>query len=120
MVSNESLRTILRIENHDLITPFGWSENREYEAKIIKALTLQNESDLQEDRVTIYVCPECGDSDCGAVTAKVFDRGDRIVWQDFGYETGYGGLTERYTNIQPIEFERNEYFKAFDLIDSAS
>jgi hypothetical protein len=60
----------------------------------------------------LYVCPECGDIDCGAVTANIQDLGDRIVWKDFGYETG-GGLTEEYLEIQPAAFERQGYFQAF-------
>jgi hypothetical protein len=36
----------------------------------------------------LYVCPECGDLGCGALTAKVGRDGDYIVWSDFAFETG--------------------------------
>ena len=64
----------------------------------------------------IYVCPECGDIDCGAITAVIKDYGDRIIWSDFGYETNYGGLTEPYDQMEQIEFDRASYFSAFSKI----
>ncbi|HET9430258.1 MAG TPA: hypothetical protein VFO70_03730 [Chitinophagaceae bacterium] len=114
VISGLSLREILGINGCDLISPFGWGDNKEYERDLIKVLTLRRKSDLATERVMLYVCPECGDIDCGAITANVVDQGDRIVWKDFGYETGYGGVTENY-DIEPIEFERQNYFKAFSL-----
>jgi hypothetical protein len=113
VVSNQSLRFILGLEKADLISPFGWAENKDYERRILKVFTLRQKSDLATGRVMFYVCPECGDIDCGAITGVIKDLGDRIVWKDFGYETGYGGLSETYPAIEPIEFERQNYFKAF-------
>ena len=114
VISGQTLLEILGIDKYDLITPFGWDGNKEYERGLLHVLTLRRKSDLETGRVMLYVCPECGDIDCGAITAKVLDLGDRIVWKDFGYETGYGGVTEEY-GIDPIEFERQNYFQAFQM-----
>jgi hypothetical protein len=64
----------------------------------------------------IYVCPECGDIGCGAITAVIKDYGSSIVWSDFGYETDYGGIGETYDQIVPIEFGRADYFSAFSKL----
>ena len=74
---------------------------------------LQEKPELASGRALIYVCPECGDVDCGAITANIVDYGDRIVWKNFGYETDYGGTSETFTDVEPIEFERQRYFAAF-------
>lgn len=63
----------------------------------------------------LYICPECGDINCGAITANILDLGDKIVWKDFAYETDYEGVTEEY-NIEPIEFEKQNYFHEFSKI----
>jgi hypothetical protein len=115
-VSGRSLRTILNIENDDLITPFGWGANKEYDKHVLNVFRLKEKSELDSGRVMIYVCPECGDIDCGAITATIKDYGDRIIWSEFGYETNYGGLTETYDQIKPIEFDRTSYFSAFSKI----
>jgi hypothetical protein len=69
--------------------------------------------DLATGRVMIYVCPDCGDIGCGAITAAILDLGTKIVWRDFAYESGDDGLPDEYLNIEPIEFERQNYFSAF-------
>jgi hypothetical protein len=40
-------------------------------------------------RTAMYVCAECGDLGCGAVTAVVEVDGDKIVWREFGYQNDY-------------------------------
>jgi hypothetical protein len=116
LVSGQSLKVILGQKGADLVTLFGWGNNKEYEKHILKVFTLQDKSELKTGRLMIYVCPECGDIDCGAITASFEDLGDRIVWKDFGYETDYGGLSEEYSDIEPIEFDRQSYFDAFSKL----
>ena len=115
-VSGQSLRAILHIEGNDLITLFGWGTNKEYGKHILNVFRLKEKSELESGRVVIYVCPECGDINCGAITAIIKDFGDKIIWRDFGYETDYGGLSETYDQIEPIEFDRASYFSAFSKI----
>jgi len=112
-VSGKSLKTFLGIETADYITLFVWGTNNEYDRYILNVFRLQEKSEIDSGRVMIYICPECGDIDCGAITATIKDYGDRIIWSDFGYETNYGGLTETYDQIDPIEFDRASYFSAF-------
>lgn len=115
-VSGHSLKTILNIETADFITLLGWGTNQEYDKHILNVFRLKEKSQLDSGRVMIYVCPECGDINCGAVTATIKDFGDRIIWSDFGYETDTGGMTETYDQVKPIEFARASYFSAFSKI----
>lgn len=113
-VSGISLRKILDIEESDLITPFGWGTNKEYDRHILNVFRLKEKSQINDGRVMLYVCPECGGIDCGAITASIKDYGNRIIWKDFGFETD-NGLSETYEQIQAIEFERSSYFSAFSI-----
>ncbi|MBK7292201.1 MAG: hypothetical protein IPI78_19385 [Chitinophagaceae bacterium] len=88
----------------------------EFERNLVNEILLRKKSSLETGRIMLYVCPECADIDCGAITANIKDLGNKIVWKDFGYETGYGGVTGEYLNIDPIEFERQNYFKAFSIL----
>ena len=112
-VSGQSLWSILHIEDDDLITLFGWGDNTDYNKHILNVFKLKEKSKLDSGRVMIDVCPECGGIDCGAITTVIKDYGYKIIWSEFGYETGYGGLIERFDQIDPIEFDRASYFSAF-------
>jgi hypothetical protein len=39
-----------------------------------------------ECRVMLFVCPECGDLGCGAITADIARDGDLVVWSRFGHQ----------------------------------
>jgi hypothetical protein len=55
----------------------------------VDRLLLKSEADLPDDRRSLFVCAECGDLGCGAITISVKRAVDTIVWSDFGYENNY-------------------------------
>lgn len=112
-VAGQLLRTILGLENEHYATLIGFSTDKEQETHVLNVFRLKEKSDLATGRVMIYVCPDCGDIGCGAITAAILDLGTKIVWRDFAYESGDDGLPDEYLNIEPIEFERQNYFSAF-------
>ena len=67
---------------------------------------------LSTGRYQLYICPECGDIGCGAVTARVEREGEFIVWRDFGFENDYEEpqLSES-TNVAPLYFEATAYWQ---------
>ena len=48
--------------------PLGWNENEKYNRHVLNVFRLKEKSELESKRVMLYICPECGDIDCGAVT----------------------------------------------------
>jgi len=116
IVSGQSLKKLFGREKSDFITPFGWGINEDYTKQVIRSFILEVKSELGSGRVAIYVCPECGHIDCGAITAEIEDHGDKIVWKNFGYETDYNGLAEEYPEIKPIEFDKQNYLLAFSRL----
>jgi hypothetical protein len=65
--------------------------------------------DLPADghRVALFICPECGDFTCGAITALVSPTASGVLWSALAYENGYDTATE--LGLGPFEFERAAY-----------
>ena len=94
----------------DVISPLGWFRPEHNQIAVNRFLLLEP-ADFPDDRRSIYVCPECGDLGCGAVSAIIEQIGDRIVWRDFGYQNNYDGsvLFEDYRELGPFTFDAGEY-----------
>ena len=97
----------------DMVSCLGWFVPEE-NAKAARRLLLEEAADLPNNRRTLYVCPECGDIGCGAVSLVVERVEDKIIWRDFGYENNYEEVvrTEGYENVGPFVFDRAEYEEA--------
>ncbi|HEX8916174.1 MAG TPA: hypothetical protein VF796_27745 [Humisphaera sp.] len=79
-------------------------------AAAVKVLLRLDPADVPPDRVMLFVCSECGDIGCGAVTAAVTLEADAYVWSDFRQENGYDeGMTERHPDVGPFRFAAAEY-----------
>jgi hypothetical protein len=55
----------------------------------IQRLLGAHEGDLPDGRISLYVCPECGDLGCGAVTAKLHVRAETVTWREIGWQADY-------------------------------
>jgi hypothetical protein len=97
----------------DMASCLGWFVPEE-NAKAVRRLLLEEAADLPNKRHTLYVCPECGDIGCGAVSLVVEQVEDKIIWRDFGYENNYEEVvhTEGYEDVGPFVFSRAEYEQA--------
>jgi hypothetical protein len=89
---------------------FEREEARRFNGRIANMLT----SDVPvcgSHRVALFVCSECGDLACGAITVLV-SRDDLIVqWSDFAYDNGYEART-KLAHMSPFEFEWAAYLTA--------
>jgi hypothetical protein len=62
-------------------------------------------------RVALFVCSECGDLACGAITVLV-SRNDLFVqWSHFAYDNGYEAST-KLAHVGPFEFDSSTYLTA--------
>jgi hypothetical protein len=77
LIDDESLYERYQLES---ISCLGW-QFAEADEEAARRLLGEGEPDI-ENRVALYVCPECGDVKCGAVTAIVEPQVDEIVWRD--------------------------------------
>ena len=94
----------------DLASCLGWlipDEN----AKAVRRLLLEEPADFPNNRRSLYVCPECGDLGCGAVSIVIEAAGSRIIWRDFGFENNYKDevVSSWYAGVGALVFNKTEY-----------
>jgi len=109
VVDGSSLGELIKARKHDLVSFLvaGFAESET--ARGVRRLLLQEPADLPNNRRSLYVCPECGDLGCGAVTVEVIDAGDSFRWQRFGYENTYEDKVDfsSFEDVGPFAFEKS-------------
>lgn len=70
--------------------------------------------DLPDGRTALYICPECGDLGCGAVTARLSVEAGVVTWADVGWQTDYddgagSGHVEQGSAWADVRFDRRSY-----------
>lgn len=115
-VSGVSMKTRLGLEEADLITVFLFGISEQALQDQINIYRRKATSGVADGRIMLYVCPECGDLDCGAVMMTIRREGDKIIWSDFAFETGHGGISERITEVDSLAFDKSNYFAVFQEI----
>ena len=94
----------------DVASCLGWGEP-EWEALVLVKLLPGGQPDFPPDRVALYICPECGDLGCGAVSAIIEQQGESIIWRDFGWQNDYEDRIHRdaYAHLGPFRFPSTLY-----------
>jgi hypothetical protein len=115
VVDGRSLFDELTRRGHDLVSCLGWGDPA-WRAEGAARLLRRVEPDLPGGRTALFVCPECGDLDCGAVSAVVAREGEAIVWRDLAFEHAYmaegGRGVEPLPGLGPFRFHPAEYHAA--------
>lgn len=99
-------------QSRDLVSVI-WSEPLvpTEQAKAIERLLARGPRDGSDGRVSLYICPECGDLACGAITVRIDERSDEIVWRDFGFENTHECGVDRaaFSSLGPFHSDRVDY-----------
>ena len=94
------------IELGDRTCVLGGGLSRELERSYVRQLLGRAPSELESGRVPLYVCSECADIGCGAVTVRVIALDDCFVWSELSVESPW--------SASPIDWrtreERDFYF----------
>ena len=109
-ISKQPLSTILQVDLKQLtgiFTPEG-SDSGYFVAQLARFL-----GKLPAERILLYVCADCGDVGCGALSAQISFTENSVVWSEFAYVNASETI-EKYPNIGPFEFEKASYMNAFD------
>ena len=97
------------MRSHDLVTPLciGWPLDaaETFVDRLLGAVP----GNAHEGRVAVYVCAECGELGCGAVTVEVRRSGETVEWLSWGYENRYDGT------VHPAEIAGQDDL-TFDLV----
>ncbi|MWC31172.1 hypothetical protein [Paenibacillus sp. MMS18-CY102] len=110
-IDGRSLFDLFKSRDFDVIACLGWG-TAQYRTAEIYRLVLEEPSDMQGNRNSIYVCPDCGDLGCGAISVDMQVEDNKIVWKNFKWEGDYGGITEhssRLADLGPIYFDFGQY-----------
>jgi hypothetical protein len=115
MSSGKPLKNYLGFPTSKSVTPIGFFEDKELEKIALNEFRLKQKTRLLDGRVELYICNDCGNIGCGSITAKIIDRGDKIIWTEFGEQSSEDEIDE-FINVEEIVFERKNYFNAFARI----
>lgn len=86
----------------------GFSEDN---AQALNELLFEVDARSGQRRVAIYICPECGDIECGIFSVMVELRADEVIWSKFAYENG-DDEPSVFEEIGPFKFALLQYEKA--------
>jgi len=81
------------------------------------AAMLTSEVPVGGHRVALFVCPECGDFACGAMTVLVSRTDLGVRWSDFAYENGFEAASQ-VNLVGPFEFEWAAYLTEIERSDA--
>jgi hypothetical protein len=67
-------------------------------------------ADFDDGRVSLLICPVCGDQACGAMTMELITTADTVSWQRFGWQDGVTDEPQPWLfEDQTFTFDRAEY-----------
>jgi hypothetical protein len=109
-VDGEALYPAIRRAGIEYVTSL-WLDSPAVAAATVRRLLGQDPGDAPGGRVSVYVCPECGDLGCGAVTIALTVGPDTVTWSDWGYQTDGEEDVRRdgVPSFGPLTFDRAEY-----------
>ena len=96
---------------YDFVSCLGWG-SIEFQENQIDRLLLRIDSDLPNNRNSIYICPACADLGCGAITVEIEMKENTVVWSKFGSQNNLEDELSKvyyFENIEKYEFDKNEY-----------
>jgi hypothetical protein len=110
VVDGQSLWEVLG-SRHDMVSVLCVEYAKDEITKAVGRLLLEEKADLPNDRRSLFVCSECGDLGCGAITAVVERRDWNFRWSTFGYENNYlpGVSLDAYNVVGPFTFDAVRY-----------
>jgi len=110
-INGESLlRLLVAVDgsNGDFMGCFvqGYEEENRKIGRLLLGASLVDAQD--DERILLYICPECGDIGCGSFAVKVYVHASEVVWSDFSYLNGYEPASP-VAGIGPFRFLRIDY-----------
>ena len=112
-VDGASLYSLLLAKGYDGVGCLGWGGPTMH-AEARGRLLAEVSGDFEDGRVALFVCPECGDLGCGAVSVRIRRVGRAIVWEEFGWQTNYEAVWHPIEGLGPFSFDFELYEAAIE------
>ncbi len=111
VVGGEPLYPVMQRGGFDVTTPLWFDAPIEVVSEDVERLLGNRPGDAPHGRVSIYVCAECGDLGCGAVTVRLVCDSESVQWRDWGYQNNYEEdiYSDGLADLPDISFNRREY-----------
>lgn len=118
VISDCSLFEMLNLKRFDLAGIFGDTYFKNYQRQLVSQMLGESPTDLESGRHLLYVCPECGDIGCGAITTEIIFDSKTVTWKKFGYENGYEAIDYDYFSDENLifTFDFEQYRKVLSEI----
>lgn len=113
----DGLRLSSLVADKDLCGRLSADPEAAWNPEALQILRGEAPADAEGDRVMLYVCAECGDLGCGALTCRVVRTERTIAWSDFAFENDYDpDMTDRasYADVGPFLFDAAQYRTALE------
>lgn len=123
LVNGVSLYRLIRAQSDNRLDQISvlWLAPRlrdDIRANVLARLTAQERGDAPDGRVSVYVCPECGELGCGAVTVCLEVRDQIVHWSGWRYENDHDETWAFNLAFLPsASFERAPYTAALTWAD---
>ena len=98
----------------DSVSCLAWFPAIDESVRQAERLLLRQPAELADGRRSLYVCGECGDLGCGAITVVVQEDGDKIVWSEFGRQNDRDEELDRFDDVGPFVFNKNQYVQILE------
>ena len=111
VVDGVSLHQLTGADKLGLVGLLGWLD-RHVDLRLLASLQLEQPTDVDGNRQSLFVCHMCADIGCGAITAEIAKDGDSFIWRDFRFEDNYDSEqsdSESYQSVGPCVFEAEQY-----------
>jgi hypothetical protein len=95
-----------------VISPIGWRPSQDRASH--ERLFPDGPADFPDGRRAVLVCRECGGLDCGAVSVRIEEAADTILWRGWLWQNDYDSdQNDDFGGSMPdFEFERGPYLAA--------
>ncbi len=116
IINGKSLYELLDVARLDLVGRFS-QETEKWNRESADVFLTTQQPDLENGRTMLFVCPECGDIGCGAITVKITKEDTEYTWSEFGYENNYDpAMTDfdSYRRVGPFRFAIENYRQAIE------
>jgi len=112
-IDGTSLYDALTDRGFDDISCLGWGDVQGQQVAVDRLLC-QAPANFGE-RISLYICAECGDLACGAISLVIQEDEGFVVWKDFGYQNTYEEDIERESlaDVGPFYFDKHRYEELF-------
>lgn len=92
-----------RLKSYDLVPALGWG-SQEHQKQMQDYFLLNKMHPQLYYRYPMFVCPWCGDEECGFISIFIERNEDYVIWKDFKLEPSNNSIS-----IGPFYFKWDNY-----------